>query len=688
MNKVKVNISNYVVISYITFIIFALIVAVRVINIIKYESEELLKKARAHTLKKMDIEAIRGNIYAQDGSLLATSIPIYEIRMDLNTEALTDDIFYESIDGLARGLSNLFNDKSPSEWKKNLINARKKGNRYYLIKRNISFKEMQEIKKLPILSLGQYKGGLIIIQKSRRAKPFGLLASRLIGYDVENVKSVGLEGAYSTYLKGQNGKMLMRKLAGGIWMPVEDENQIEPINGSDIYTTIDVNLQDVAEHALITQLEKHQADHGCVVVMEVKTGDIKAMANLKRTQSGQYEESFNYAVGEATEPGSTFKTASLMALFEDQLADTSEIVDTYDGTYKFYDRVMRDSHKGGYGKISVKRALEVSSNVAVSKLVFDRYSKNPSKFVNRLFQMGLGRPLGIEIFGEGKPRIKRPEDKDWYGTTLPWMSIGYEVKLTPLQILTFYNAIANNGTMVKPRFVTQISFNGRTIKHFPVEVIKPSICSQATINKIKPILEGVVENGTAKNLKNDYLKIAGKTGTAQVAKAKHGYKNEEGISYQASFVGYFPAENPKYSCIVVVHAPSNDVYYGNLVAGPIFKEIADKVYASDFEIIPSINEKQILAENLKYYFTKSIDYSELKEIASKLNLPIDQIPVDQSYSTDKFSVKDIIGMNMKDAVYLLESKGYAVIPIGIGSVKQIDTVYKYKQPHLILRSQI
>lgn len=685
--------SRHIAVSYVFFSLFlfiglSVIIGVKVFNTIRYEREELISKGMKNTMRKMDIEAIRGNIYACDGSLLATSVPVYEVRMDTRTPSLTDEVFYQGVHALAVQLSNLFRDKNADEWEKQLIQARKKGNRYFLIKRNVSYQQLQELKKFSLFQMGRYKGGMIVIQKSKRHKPFQLLASRVIGYEEKKAKPVGLEGAYSKWLRGQDGKRMMRRLSGGVWMPVEDENEIEPFNGSDIYTTLDVNIQDVAEDALLTQLQQHNADHGCVILMEVKTGEIKAMANLKRNADGSYSESYNYAIGESTEPGSTFKTASLMALLEDGLADTSDIVDTYGGTYRYYDREMKDSHKGGYGKISLKRCLEVSSNVGVSKIIYDRYAKNPERFVNRLYQMGLGQPLGIEIAGEAKPRIKRPTDKDWYGTTLPWMSIGYEVQMTPLQILTFYNAIANQGVMVKPKFVTKITYNGRIIEEKATEILNPSICSRETLEKIKKMLEGVVENGTARNLKNSVFKIAGKTGTAQIANRKHGYKTDAGVSYQASFVGYFPAENPKYSCIVVINAPSNEVYYGNLVAGPIFKEVADKVYATDVEMMPSLNQsKQAVPDPMKYYYAKSVDYEELFEVAKQLRLPV-QVISKKSQDFSNITYEMLIGMNLSDAVYLLESKGWQVIPVGGGNVRQIDTIQTGTIKKIVLQAAL
>src|SRR5690606_6928859 len=450
---------------------------------------------------------------------------------------------------------------------------------------------------------------------------FNILAARTIGYDREGIQPVGIEGAYSKELRGINGKRLEQKIAGGVWMPISDENEIEPVDGSDVYSTIDVNIQDVAESALMKQLKKHHAGYGCVAVMEVATGEIKAIANLQRVKDSTYYESYNFAVGAATEPGSTFKLPALMAAFEDGYLDLDDMVDTEDGTTKFYDAVMRDSHKGGYGKISIKESFVKSSNVAISKEINRVYSKDPQKFIDRLNKMYVNKKLGIELAGEGTPYIKNTDDKSWSGITLPWMSIGYEVELTPLNILTFYNTVANNGKMVKPKFVREIRHRGQLVRKIETEVLNPSVCSEKTIKMAKEMLEGVVEEGTAKNLKNEVYKIAGKTGTAQIANKKLGYKykNDLKVSHQASFVGYFPADNPKYTCIVVVNAPSKGVYYGNLVAGPIFKEVADKVYATSIEIHKEIHKKENQAKS-RIPYAKDGYYPDLKRVYEEFSL--------------------------------------------------------------------
>ncbi len=437
---------------------------------------------------------------------------------------------------------------------------------------------------LPIFKEGRYKGGMIAEVESKRELPHESLASRTIGNLNKGASGnvVGLEGAYDTELTGVNGSILKQRLTGGAWMPVHDENYIEPRDGNDIITTIDIELQDVAESALFSQLSRHGAHHGTAILMEVKTGDIKAISNLRIEDDGDYHESYNYAVGESTEPGSTFKLPAFMVALEDGVISLEDSISTGDGTVRYYDKTIRDSHRGGYGTITARTVFENSSNVGTAMIINENYKGRPGDFVDRLYSMGLNDKVGIEIKGEGSPLIRYPGDKYWSGISLPMMSHGYEVQQTPLQILTFYNAVANDGRMMKPRLVKEIRYHGQQVEEFSPRVLKSSICSKATIEKAHELLEGVVERGTATNLRNDTYKIAGKTGTAQIANDKYGYKQDGRVSYQASFVGYFPADNPVYSCIVVVNAPTNSIYYGNLVAGPVFKEIADKVYSSRF----------------------------------------------------------------------------------------------------------
>lgn len=684
MTEEKKDISWRVYLVYFMVCLFGLIILGKAAYIQIAEDSELLTLVKQQTLIERDIEAVRGNILSSDGSLLATSIPIYEVRFDPNVEALSDQEFYEKVDSLAICLSKLFKDQSAFGYKNELIRARKAGERFHLIHRNVRFNELKKLKGFPIFRLGKYKGGFIYLQRNKRERPFQLLAARTIGYEREGVSPVGLEGAYSESLGGIDGKRLMQKLAGGVWMPVSDENEVEPKDGYDIYTSIDINIQDVAEHALLKQLKEQQADHGSVVLMEVETGAIRAIANLKREKDGHYYESYNYAIGESTEPGSTFKLPALVAAIEDGYVDMDDIIDCGDGSKRFYDRIMYDSKNGGWGKITVQRVLEVSSNIGMATIITQAYSSDPQKFIDHLDKMGLRDPLGIKIAGEGEPYIKNTTADSWSGITLAWMAHGYEVQQTPLQILTFYNAVANDGVMVKPKFVEKIADGRKTVKLVETEVINPHICSIETIKKVQQALEGVVQNGTASNLKTADYKIAGKTGTAQIANKHYGYNYKSNTSYQASFVGYFPADNPKYSCIVVVNAPTQNVYYGNLVAGPIFKEVADKVYANSLKMHNEMQRQKNYA-NSRIPYSKSGYSKNIKEVFAEIGVPVKAkadlgkwvttttkdtlVRLSERKIIDNL-IPNVIGMGLRDAVYLLENRGLRVEPIGRGMVKK------------------
>lgn len=691
MTELKKDIAWRIYIVYFVMCLFGLAIVGKALKIQLVEGAELKEKVQNLTLMDKSIEAVRGNIYASDGSLLATSIPIYEVRFDANADAISDQLFNDNVDSLAICLSNLFQDKSMATYRMELRNARESGARYHLIKRKVKYPDLKKMKEFPIFNRGKYKGGFIFVQRNKRERPFRILAARTIGYEREGVSPVGLEGAYSKDLKGVDGQRLMQKITGGVWMPVSDADEVEPEDGKDIYTTIDVNLQDVAESALLKQLEKHQADHGTVVLMEVKTGAVKAIANLKKTESGSFYEAYNYAIGERTEPGSTFKLPALVAAIEDGLVDMGDIIDCGDGSRKFYDKTMYDSNyeDGGWGKITAKRVLEVSSNIGMAEIITRAYGENPQKFIDHLAAMNLRTKLGIEIEGEGEPYIKNANDKTWSGISLPWMAHGYELQMTPLQILTYYNAIANDGVMVKPKFVEKITQGRKVVKEIDTEILNPRICSKETVQKVKRALEGVVEQGTASNLKNADYKIAGKTGTAQIAKdGRYGVyedknKKKRQVSHQASFAGYFPADNPEYSCIVVINAPSRNVYYGNLVAGPIFKEVADKVYANSLEMHKELEEQ-------KFYASSAIPYSkhghkqDAKQVFDAIGVEVQSKADDAEWivtSTQSESVTlaprsikenlvpNVVGMGLRDAIFLLENQGLRVKVSGSGMVK-------------------
>jgi cell division protein FtsI (penicillin-binding protein 3) len=667
---------------YFVLTIFAVALLVQIIILQYLQRGKWSAMSEKYVYKTAEMPSNRGDILAHDGRLLASSVPYYSIYMDTRSSGMSADTWSRGINGLSDGLSHLLGVRSPAGWKSVITDARKRGDRYFLIQKKVDYATLKKLKELPIFREGQYKGGLVAQPENKRILPHSDLAARTIGYLNSGTEGtqVGLEGSFNKDLAGKKGLVVKQRLTGGDWIVVDEGESVESKDGNDIVTTIDVDLQDVASSALENQLRKHNAHHGCAVLMEVETGDIRAIANLEQTGNGNYRETYNYAIAESTEPGSTFKLPVLMAAIEDGVIDTGDIVDTGKGSVKYYNKIIRDTKEDGYGKLTVKQVFEKSSNVGTSMLITEHYKNNPKEFVNRLYAMKLDQQLDLQIQGEGKPLIRYPGDKYWSGLSLPMMSHGYEVQLTPLQILTFYNAVANDGKMMRPRFVTEILRNGSVVKSFGTSVIINSIASRSTIRKAKKMMEGVVEHGTATNLKNANYKIAGKTGTAQIARDKYGYRQGPRMSYQASFVGYFPAENPLYSCIVVVNAPSNGVYYGNVVAGSVFKEISDKVYATTFF-------KDYKAENKE---DKRINAPEagngyradINEVLGDLKVRYKRTSKEEWVATresgdtirlvgvglQKGLVPDVRGMSLRDAIYLLENSGLKVRYSGKGKV--------------------
>ncbi|HOT88401.1 MAG TPA: penicillin-binding protein [Bacteroidales bacterium] len=682
MKEVKKDILWRVYLIYIFVLLFSFVIVGQVIKIQFVEGDSWERISKMQTIDTMKVEAVRGNICADDGSLLATSVPIFDIYWD--SQVPTDKVIEEKIDSLSYFLSKFFQDKTKSEYKKLLLLARKSKKEYLLIHKSfysdertqVDMEDLKTIKSFPIFKLGKNKGGLIVEQKEKRIMPYQLLAKRTIGYNREGV-FVGLEGSYSKTLEGISGIRLRKKIANGVWVPM-NENEIEPQNGSDVITTIDKVIQDVAENSLLKNLIKNNADHGCVVLMEVETGHVKAIANLTRVSDEVYDEKYNYAIGESSEPGSTFKLFSIVAALDDGVIDLEDKVAI--GKIKYYDREMKDSHIKGYGPETIRQAFEESSNVGISQAIYNAYKNNPQKFTDKLYSMRVNKTVGLDIEGEQEPVVKNPKMKSWSKVTLPWMSIGYEVALTPIQILTFYNAIANNGKMMKPQFVKEVKRLGKTENVFQPSVLQDSICSLSTAKQARSLLEGVIESGTGKSLKNSIYKIAGKTGTAQVAKNSKGYTNEGEVNYKASFVGYFPADNPKYSCIVVVNNPSKGAYYGGAVAAPVFKDIADKIYSTHIDIVQQnlgadsiISTPFVKAANQKdlYEIYKGLDMNMLSEspeagwvnvVSTNNNIILKERKIIYG------KMPNVIGMGIKDGVYLLENLGLKVKIIGKGKI--------------------
>ena len=622
----------YLVAGILVFLGFG--IGYKIFHIQYVDGDNYRQLAKNKTIQNFTISPERGNIFSDDGSLLAASTTSFDIYFDAVT--VSDNNFSKYSNQLSEKLSESLN-KSKEFFLKRLVSAKKNNKRYQLIQRGVSIENLNKIKQMPLFRMGGVRGGLIIEKKNSRDYPLNKIAERTIGYERltkdDNFSGVGLEHAFGSKLRGKNGMQLMQKISNGKWKPISSNNKIEPIPGTDIISTINIGFQDITHHSLLKQLEDFEADHGTAVVMETATGEIKAIANLGRTLEGKYYERLNYAVGEHLEPGSTFKLMSIIAALEDGKVDLNTIIDTKNGVLDFYGSKVRDSKKGGYGKISVNEVFKVSSNTGIVKIINDAYKDDPKMFSNRLYNMGLNNKLGVSILGESNPKIPHPNDKDWNGLSLPWMVYGYGVLLSPLQILTFYNSVANNGEMVKPVFTRQSnSMSNKTI-------LNPSICSDDTLKKVKLMLENVVneKGGTGYNIKSNIYKIAGKTGTGQVD------YNTDNMQYISSFVGYFPANKPKYSCIVVIHKPNKKKgYYGATVAAPVFKKIADKIYSLTPELV---NYNKIEKLNSSQIYSKVV--SPLIDVG---NLSI------------------IKGKNYKNILPALENLGLDVSFIGTGLV--------------------
>jgi cell division protein FtsI (penicillin-binding protein 3) len=682
MKKQKDKMNLRLIVLYFFIIFFATIILFQVVVIQQLNDSFSLNQPEFVT-----VEAPRGNIFSDDGSLLAISMPLYDCHIDFSV--IDNTLFKTKVSILANRISKLFKDKTPLEYEIAFRNAHKQQKKYYHLQKNSTYNQVKLLESFPIFEKGQNKGGLICERKENREIPFGLLAQRTIGSEREGVKPVGIEGAYNQILKGRDGKKLVQKIGKKRQIPLNSKYNKLPLSGDDVISTINIDLQDITEQSLKNALEKHKAGHGCAVLMEVKTGEVKAIANIKRNKEGLFFENYNYAIGEHFEPGSTFKLASVLAGLEDGVFKLTDSIDTENGRCKFYDRTMIDSKPGGYGKITIGDAFVHSSNVGISKIIHNAYVKKPERFIDRLYKLQLNTPLNIEIPTPENPKIKTPKSYDWSGTTLPWMSIGYEVSLTPLHVLAFYNAIANKGKMVKPIFVSAVNKNGKFIKANKPEVINPAICGRTNIEKIIPLMVDVVERGTAQNIKSNRYSIAGKTGTCQINYWKR--KENESKSYKASFVGFFPAYNPRYSCIVVIHDPKENGFYGGIVAAPVFKEIADKAFAVDLNL-----HKAFLSENQNPIpYTKNGYTDDVQLVLNELEIPFESDnsswmiasskPEKIQLKTRKIEedlkngfIPNLKGMGIQDVLFLLENNGLIVSFSGKGTIKK-QSIEKGKQ---------
>jgi cell division protein FtsI (penicillin-binding protein 3) len=664
-------------------VVLAFLVIGKALYIQQAEGSYWRSKSDSLHTRIVNLDADRGTIYSEDGSMLSTSIPYFNIYIDFGAEGLRDKNgkrFREHLDSLSYSLAKLFQDKSSNSYKQLLQEGYRKKNRYFLLKKDIDFQQYQQLREFPLVRLGRNKSGFIAEVKSKRLNPFGMLANRTIGLARENAQNVGLERTYDSLLKGETGKKLVRFIAGGVAVPVEGY-EVEPENGKDLITTLDVNIQDIAQNALLKMMIQNEAVTGTCIVMEVATGKIKAIANLGKRGEGEYWEDLNYAI-RASEPGSTFKLATMLAVLDDGKANLGTQVNLENGVWQVNRRTVYDSERHKRTNVSLQQAFELSSNVGMAKVVMQHYAGNPNSYISHLKRLRLNEVSGIDLVGETQPIIKSPKSKTWSATSLPWMSFGYEVLVSPLQTLMLYNAVANNGKMMRPYLVQEVQQDGRSIWNREPEVMVEAICKETTLRQLKACLEGVVTNGTGKPLSTPYFAIAGKTGTALVANGNRGYADH---IYQSSFAGYFPADNPTYSCIVVIkNKPFAPIYYGGSVAGPVFREIADKLFAIHAQQAPVLTA--VLPENDSVGYKYAGASEDVKKVMEELRMPFTDSVGKKSWVTvepdnsfhpvlkgtatiGKMQMPELKGMGLRDALYLLEERRLKVEVKGKGKVK-------------------
>lgn len=682
---VKKDILWRVYLSFLGIVILGLFVIGKAFYIQQVQGDFWTKMDNNLHLKYLPIEAERGTIYSEDGNMLSTSVPVFDVYVDFAAEGLREKDgkrFKDNVDSLSICLAGLFNDKKPEEYQKELKLAYKNKDRYYLLKKKISFTDYKQLRDFPLVKLGKNKSGFIVVSKDKRINPYVLLANRTIGLSRDNAANVGLEQRYDSLLKGKTGEQLVRYMAGA-YMPV-DGGEVDPENGKDIISTLDTYIQDVAETALMRMMVGNNSLHGTAIVMETATGKIKAIANLGQQADGTYTEDLNYGVGKATEPGSIFKLATLMSLMEDKYVTMNSVVDCEGGKKNFYGLTIKDSHLGA-GAMTVKDAFERSSNVAFAKLADQYYHSQPSKFIEHLHKFRLDTLTGIDLTAaSGKPTIKKPTNRSWANTTIPYMAHGYEELVTPLHLLMLYNAVANNGKMMKPYLVSSVKQYGVEVKSIKPQVLVDKVCSDETLAQLKECLLAVVEgeHGTARIIKDSTYRIAGKTGTAVTALDNRGYNKGNKI-YQASFIGYFPADQPKYTMAVVIQNSSKSVkVYGADVSGVVFKEISDRIYGSYLSTRKYIaadkpdsnlynyfgmkNELSSIFTSLNLHYTDSANSGYWRSVQIKNNSGLLNTPASNSLTGSV--TPNVIGMGLKDAVYLLENKGLKVTVTGRGRV--------------------
>lgn len=665
-------------IAFLFVVVICSAIVVRIFYLQNINGDKWKRKGKDNGLAFRSITAMRGNILAEDGSLLATSTMFYQLAIDPNVA--DDETFNKGVDSLALMLAKTFGEKSAKELKTELLLARQEKKRYkQLVSNPITYQQRNIALKFPILREGRRKGGLILEKTQQRLRPFGDLAKRTVGFIQEDtgglVHGRGLEYTYHAQLAGTNGEAIFQRISGDAWKPVGDGEQIRPEDGIDLVTTIDIHLQEIVDKTLRQALIRNNADYGCVILMEVQSGEIKAIVNLGK-ENGEYVENNNYAVGDMglSEPGSTFKMATMAALLEETNISLTDTVQTGNGKYKFTETAeMTDVKEGGYGKITVKDIFEKSSNIGTSKMVFKYFREKPEKFYEYLEKFHLTKPLGFQMSGEANPIIKKPSDKSWSATSLPWMSVGYELRLAPIHTLAFCNALANNGRFIQPIIVKSIMRGDKVIEQFTTKTLETKIVSDKTLQIMRTLMEGVVEKGTATNIKTSEYRIAGKTGTAE--KVEKGAYTEK---HYTSFVGYFPSDKPKYSCIVIIDNPKTASQFGAVVAAPVFKEIADFAYRS--YLMNSEFKKTITY--LKPPLIRGGNKADIQIVSNELGFKFDgglesdwvfgRVRSDSLLlSNNKIFdslVPNVVGMTLKDAIYLLENRNLGVAFYGKGKI--------------------
>ncbi len=675
--NIKKSILLRVRIAFLLVLCFAVGIVMKIGLIQFSEGSKWAEMAKQMNFQYRTVKATRGNIYSDNGSLLATSLPSYKVAFD--PTRMSDKLYASSIDSLTLLLAKHFKDNSAKGYKRKINNAREAKRQYMLLSRKkIGYQEKKMMSKWPIFREGQMKGGIIFEKLNKRFRPFSKLGQRTIGFINENNRGAGLEYSFNEQLAGKDGEAPYQKIAGGTWKPIFDGSEIETEQGWDIASTIDINLQDVSETALLRALEENEADYGTVILMEVKTGEIKAISNLTRSKKGYYYEEYNHAVAGLMEPGSTFKLATMIALLEETNINLSDSIQTGDGEYRIYNNTVRDDHHGGFGTITVQQAFELSSNIAMAKLVEEHFGLKPQRFLEYVDRFHLSKPLGFQMIGEGRPKVVRPEDRGWSGISLPWMAYGYGLEMTPLQVLAFYNAVANDGKMIRPIIVKEARKADKVKKSYETSILSQKICSKTTLKKVRTMLEGVVTRGTANNIKNAHYKIAGKTGTAQLLE-----KGRYTKRYITSFAGYFPADKPKYSAIVIIRNPKGARQYGSSVAAPVFKEIADNLYARDIRMHRPMPERFTAAYGV-FPVIQAGKHEELKYICDELGVAHngadtwDWVRAARNGNAVRWSsnqheqgkVPNVVGMTLRDALYLLENAGLRVRYEGSGRVSR------------------